>query len=85
MIGPRDIVKSQWEASQRGQLTIWTIYDRPEGFIARRFAVTALGPVATADTLNGKLEDIRQTFWKAGLMKLSRQESDEPQIVESWV
>ena len=89
MTGPRDIVKAQWRASHRGQFTIWTIYDRPkdhpEGFIARRFEVGGGDTVATADTLTGKLEDIRQALWKAGLMKLSRQQGDEPQIVESWV
>jgi len=88
MTGPRDIVKAQWQASQRGQLTIWTIYDRPkdhpEGFIARRFEV-GKETVATADTLVGELEELRSGFWKAGLMKLSRQDGDEPQIVESWV
>jgi hypothetical protein len=86
---PRAIVKSQWEAAQRGQLAIWTIYDRPkdfpDGFIARRFEVGGGTTVATGDTINGKLEDIRQALWKAGLMKLSRKDGDEPQIVESWV
>jgi hypothetical protein len=81
---PRDIVMAQWQASQRGQLTIWTIYDRSDGFIARRFEVGGGQAVATGDTMNGKLEDLRQAFWKAGLIKLSRQNGDEPQIVESW-
>jgi hypothetical protein len=88
-MSPRDIVKSQWESAQRGVLSMWTIYDRPsdhpDGYIARRFEVGAQGPVATRDPLNGKLEDIRQALWNAGLMKLSRQEGDQPQIVESWV
>jgi hypothetical protein len=88
-VTPRAIVKSQWEASQRGQLTIWTIYDRPkdhpDGFIARRFEVGGHGPVATADTLNGELEDLRQAFWKAGLMKRKRQDGDDARIVESWL
>ena len=83
MTGPRDIVKAQWQASQRGALAIWTIYDRPkdhpEGFIARRFEVGG------GDTLTGKLEDIRQALWKAGLVKLSRQQGDDARIVESWV
>jgi hypothetical protein len=84
------ILLSQWEASQRGALAIWTIYEKPkdfpDGYIARRFEVGGGGaPVATRDTLTGKLDDIRQALWKAGLMKLSRQDGDEPQIVESWL
>jgi hypothetical protein len=86
---PRNIVKTQWQAAQRGLLTIWTIYDRPkdhpDGFIARRFEVGGGDTVATPEILTGELEDLRQVFWKAGLMKLSRQEGDEPQVVESWV
>jgi len=89
-MSPRDIVKGQWEASQRGQFTIWTIYDRPkdhpEGFIARRFEVGGGGKtVATADTINGKLDDIRMALERAGLVNIRRQEGDEPQIVESWI
>jgi hypothetical protein len=86
---PRDIVKSQWQASQRGQLSLWSIYDRPsdhpDGYIARRFEVGGGKTAATGDTINGKLEDIRQAFWKAGLMKLSRRQGDDARIVESWV
>ena len=85
----RDLAKSQWQAAERGQLTIWTIYDRPidhpDGFIARRFEVGRGNTVATPEILTGKLEDIRQAFWRAGLMKRSRRDGDEPNIVESWV
>jgi hypothetical protein len=83
------VVMAQADAIKRGALTLWTIYDKPadypDGFIARRFEVGGGQPVATSDTLTGELEALRQTFWKAGLMKLSRQEDDEPQIVETWV
>jgi hypothetical protein len=84
-----DILLSQQEASQRGRLTIWTIYDRPldhpEGFIARRFEVGDGVSGPTRDTITGKLEDIRQAFEKAGLVKMRREAGDEPQIVESWL
>jgi hypothetical protein len=85
---PRDIVKAQWQASQRGALAIWTVYDRPkdhpEGYIARRFEAGA-EIVATTDTIEGTLEEIRQTLERAGLVKLPRQPGDERPIVESWV
>ena len=81
----RDIVKSQWEASQRGAVAIWTIYNNPEGFIARRFEVGGGNTKATADTLNGKLDDIRLALEKAGLVNICREEGDDPKIVESWI
>lgn len=84
-----DIIKGQQEAAQRGALAIWTIYDKPkdfpEGFIARRFEVGGGNTVATADTINGKLDDIRLALEKAGLVNICREEGDDPKIVESWI
>lgn len=84
-----DVVQAQHAAMKRGVLTIWTIYDKPtdhpDGFIARRFDINAEGPKPTDFTIIGDLESLREGFWKAGLMKLTRQAGDEPQIVESWV
>jgi hypothetical protein len=84
-----DVMKTQYEAAQRDALVIWTIYDRPRdypaGFIARRFEVGGGAASATNDTLTGELEELRKHFHDAGLFKLSRQEGDEPQIVESWL
>jgi hypothetical protein len=89
MSEPFDILMASADAIKRGALSIWTIYDRPrdhpEGFIARRFEVADGEPTATKDTICGKLEDIQQAFWKAGLVKLSRNDDDEPQIVENWL
>jgi hypothetical protein len=76
-------------AHKRGALAIWTIYDKsedyPDGFIARMHEVFEGGTKATSAMLKGDLEDIRKAFWKAGMMKLSRDDADEPHIVESWV
>jgi hypothetical protein len=84
-----DVLMAQAEAAKRGGLAIWTVYDRPkdhpDGFIARMHVIEQGASRPTDKTLKGELEDIRQVLWKAGLMKLSRQEGDEPQIVESWV
>ena len=83
-----DVIMSQADAIKRGALTIWTIYDSPSdhpgGFIARRFEIAG-EVVPTGDVMTGELEDLRSIFWKAGLMKLSRQDGDERPIVESWV
>jgi hypothetical protein len=85
-----NVVTAQMEASGRGALTIWTIYDRPKdhphGHIARRFEVGRGAPlVATAHTLAGDLDDIREILAQAGLTNIRRQDGDEPQIVESWI
>jgi hypothetical protein len=81
------ILWAQLEASQRGKLSMWTVYDRPRdhpgGFIARRFE-TGDGVTPTEDVLTGELEHLRETFEYAGLVKMPRSENDEPQIVESW-
>jgi hypothetical protein len=83
------VITAQMEASARGALTIWTIYDRPKdhphGFIARRFEVGRGTSTATDHTLAGDLDDIREILAQAGLTNIRRQDGDEPQIVESWI
>jgi hypothetical protein len=84
-----DALMVQRNAAKRGNLNIWTIFDKPRdyphGHIARRFEIGSGQTIATDDSLVGELEELRQVFWQAGLMKLSRSEGDEPQVVESWV
>lgn len=83
------ILDMQWKAAKRGILSMWTIYDRPKdyptGFIARRFAVTELGPCPTLDAYAGELEAIREAFYQAGLIRMTRHDDDEAQIVETWL
>lgn len=85
---PREIVRAQWEASQRGKLSVWTIYDRPsdhpQGYIARLYEVGA-ETEATGTTIVGTLEQIRFWLERAGLVNICRQEGDDPNIVESWI
>lgn len=82
------IIWAQLEASQRGRLNMWTVYDRPRdhpgGFIARRFETGSGGAAATLDTLTGELEHLREVFERAGFVRIARLEGDEPQIVETW-
>ena len=83
------VITAQMEASARGALTMWTIYDRPKdhphGFIARRFDVDSGATVATNHTLAGDLDDIREILAQAGLTNIRRHPGDEPQIVETWI
>ena len=70
---------------------MWTVYDNPTDypgkFVARRFDVDASGPKPSAsiivmDDLD-KLRDVLE--FELGLVKLMRNEGDEPQIVETWL
>jgi hypothetical protein len=84
-----EIIRGQSEAAERGILTIWTVYDRPRdhptGFIARRFEIDDGKASPTGTTLTGPLDLIRESFTSAGLVRLPRDASDEPQVVESWI
>lgn len=83
------IVIAQAEAVKRGALSMWTVYERPTdyacGFVARRFEVAG-DVVPTAMTIKClELEPIREKLARAGLVRLARNEDDEPQIVETWI
>jgi hypothetical protein len=84
------IVIAQAETVKRGALPIWTVYERPKdyscGFVARMFEVTSQGPKPTGHVIKClKLEPIQEKLERAGLTKLMRDETDQPQIVESWI
>lgn len=83
------IIARQREAQDKGALNIWTVFDRPkdfpESYVARRFEVTAAGSVPTDDIFQGELSSLRENFRRCGLTCLTRQEQDEPQIVECWL
>ena len=80
------VLTAQSEAAKRGALAIWTVYDRPDGFIARMSEVASGGEsIATSLTLAGQLAGIRQVLTKARLIRLDRKPDDAPQVVESWL
>lgn len=84
-----DVLMASADAHKRGALAIWTVYDRPkdypDGYIARLHEVTKGKTKPTALTLKGDLEAIRALLDRAGMMKLSRDDKDEPHVVESGV
>jgi hypothetical protein len=84
------VIMANADAMKRGALAIWTVYarpkDYPEGFIARLHEVAEGETIATDKTIaKPELTPIQEAFLKAGLVKLARDPSDEPQIVESWI
>jgi hypothetical protein len=72
-------------------LAMWTVYDNPTDypgkFVARRFDVDGSGPKPTASIIIMEdLEALRDVLqFELGLVKLMRNEGDEPQIVETWL
>jgi hypothetical protein len=86
-----EIIMAHASAMERGVLSIWTIYDKPtdypDGFIARRYEVGGSKiVVATNHTITSpNIDQMRETFERAGLTKLRRAGSDDANIVESWI
>jgi hypothetical protein len=83
------IFRVQAESAERGVLSMWTVYDHPRDFphsyVARRFEVGQDGAHPTEDFIQGDLAIIRKSFSQCGLVCLTRDESDEPQIMETWL
>ncbi|RQP58001.1 hypothetical protein DF159_20880 [Burkholderia ubonensis] len=67
---------------------LWTIYERPRdyphSFIARRWTIEggAAVPCEVA-VVAPTLEDVRELL-PPGLVRMERNDQDEPQIVETW-
>lgn len=68
----------------------WVVYDHPkdfpDGYVARKWIVgdDHEGPTDVA-MWSDKLEEVRDFLENLGLVKLARDPSDEPQILESWI
>jgi hypothetical protein len=72
------------------ELPVWTIYDHPRDFphhfVARKHVATAGQTTATADTiLAHDIEALRVEMQRRGLIRVRRDRSDDPVIVESWL
>lgn len=88
----RHIVVAQAKAAKQDRLAMWTVYDHPSdfprGYVARRFEIGKGldGPQPTDDVVGaGDLQQLRDSLRHAGLVCLTRNEGDEPQIVETWL
>ena len=84
------IIEAQYSAMKRGGLAMWTIYDHPSDFphsyVARRFEVRHGDAVPTRDIVQSdSLQAIRRSFRICGLHCLTRNEEDDPKIVETWL
>jgi hypothetical protein len=73
---------------------MWTVYDHPEdypeGYIARLWEVHASGPIPTGHTMSGRgdfgLHLVRRFIQQQGFDAcLTRNEEDDPAILETWL
>lgn len=67
---------------------MFVVYDHPADFpshwVVRHWTVDAGGPVARKARLFDTLEGARDELRGAGLYVMPHEESDEPQVVETW-
>lgn len=72
-------------------LAMWTVYehpsDYPDKFVARRFDVDGDGPKPSASVIvAGDLDQLREILqFELHLVCLTRNEGDDPVIVETWL
>jgi hypothetical protein len=74
------------------KLAIWTVYkhpkDYPDKYVARRFDVDGRGKVRPSDSviITDGLDQLRDVLQhELHLVKLMRNEEDDPVIVETWL
>ena len=83
-----DAERLQAAARDDGDLLVWTIYERPsdypECYVVRPHAIRN-GPYALDFVLTAPTLKALRAMLPVGLTRLSRDESDDPVIVESWV
>lgn len=75
---------------ERQDLRLWVLYDHPrdvpDSFIARLHLVTAGGLKPTASYVkSAQLEMVRGQMKGMGLTCLTRDPTDDPCIVETWL
>jgi hypothetical protein len=71
-------------------LEMWTVYDHPKDFpkeyVARKFVVDQDGARPTDNIIvSTSLKYLRYRLMSRGLVALTRNLDDEPQIVETWL
>lgn len=72
-------------------LAMWTVYDSPTDYpgkvVARRFDVDASGPKPSASIIiMDDLDKLREMLaFELNLTCLTRNEGDDPKIVETWL
>lgn len=67
-------------------LGIWTIYENPKDFPGKFVARYFVGTKPTSAFLTAdSIDPLREHMMRLGLVHISRQPGDEPQIREIWL
>lgn len=71
-------------------LNTWVVYDHPrdfpDGYMARRWEIGGGQNRPTNETIaSTDLGSVRSRLKEKGLMKIDRQEGDDPCILETWL
>lgn len=70
-------------------LSIWTVYDhprdQPDAFVARRWDIQCGVTYATSDMFVAPTLNEIRALLPPGLVRMTRDVTDDPVIVESWV
>jgi hypothetical protein len=89
MIDYDKVLHCHLDARERGALSTWTIYDHPRdypnSFVMRRHEIGRGHTVASEDAFAGELGELRTMLARIGLVCMTRAESDDPKIVETWL
>lgn len=73
------------------RLYIYTVYDHPsdipEYFVVKRWLITNIGEVQDPDFIlqHHDLEALREVLVKQGLVRLQRDLTDDPIIIENYI
>lgn len=74
-------------AQPRECLEMWTVYERPsdypQGFVARLWIIAGVAMSTQTHYVAPSLDEVR-AFLPRGLTCMSRNELDDPAIVETW-
>lgn len=71
------------------ELEMWTIYDHPRDcpdyFLARKFMVSDEVKPTGHVLAHADIEPLRNAFRYKGLVRIARNDADDPVIVETWL
>jgi hypothetical protein len=66
-------------------LSLYTIYDEPFGFVVRRWEITKQGAIPDTEARFAMTLEEARALIPPGMYCLERVPEDDPKIVETWI
>lgn len=86
---PPDMSIVQAHASLRDHLPMWTVTakpkDYPESYVARLHVALPRPFSTNVALISDNVDELREALANLGLVKLERDPSDDPVIMETWL